>query len=158
MTVRKKIQDSPETGDTMDLSRHLTEVKRAIKQLPTDDEGAEMNENTNTAEADKSTDTAASSGPKKKVAAKKPAKKTVAKKKVSTKVPPKKKGTPAAPNPNAGVKLVDIVKGIKDMEQRKARRVLRGSKIKNPGRWAWVKGHADIAKATALLKEAAKGE
>lgn len=153
MTVRKKIQDSPETGDTMDLSRHLTEVKRAIKQLPTDHEGAEMNESTTPADKpDESTTTVKKKGP-----AKKPAKKTVAKKKSAKKVAAKKV---SAPNPEAGTKLADIVKGIKDMDQRKARRLLRDSKpkIKNPGRWAWQKGHADIAKVTALLKEAAKGE
>jgi len=140
MTVRKKIVDSQPSGDTMRLSRHLLRVREAIKNLPTD-EGANMqNDDTpGTAGSDAGSDASKTTVKKKpKKVVKKAAKKSTVKKVVKT-----------ATNQ---VTLAEVAKELK-MEPRTARRILRNSKVKNPGRWAWDKGSSGLAAAKKALKE-----
>jgi hypothetical protein len=122
MTVKKKVVLSTANCDSIDLTQSLTRVREAISQLPTE-EGVVMNENTSAA----ATESAA------------PVKKAV--KKVT-----KKKTAPAA-----SIKLADICRSLK-IEPRIARRVLRAEKVKNPGRWTWLKGSSEATKVTTLLK------
>lgn len=61
--------------------------------------------------------------------------------------------TPAAEN---AITLATICKDLK-MEPRKARRILRTAKVKNPGRWAWAT-KAEASKIEKLLKDADSGE
>lgn len=70
-----------------------------------------------------------------------------------------KKGTTvkkkAAPAEVAKTTLADVCKPLK-LEPRAGRRILRNAKVKNPGRWAWEKGSADLKKAQKVLADSQK--
>lgn len=153
MIVRKKILDTNKSGDILNLSPHLNRVREAIRQLSQDDEGVNM-ETPAAAAIDSSTSPESSATePKKTVkkvtkkAVKKTAKKAAPKKPVA--VPKKSSSKPAID----GTPLVAICQRLK-MEPRRARRILRTAKVKNPGRWTWTTV-PEVAKIEKMLKEAA---
>lgn len=131
MVVRKKASVDHTTCDSMDLSPELIRVRQAITHLPTD-EGAKME-----------TTTGSEASTTKKTPRKAPAKKA----KGST-----KKAAAEAAKANT-VSLPEICKPLK-LDPRAGRRHLRNAKLKNPGRWSWPKGSAELKKAEATLKAA----
>lgn len=63
---------------------------------------------------------------------------------------PKKSGTKKASKGEV-VTLKEICKGLK-VKPSAARKALRKAKVKNPGRWSWPKGSAEIKKVQDILK------
>lgn len=70
----------------------------------------------------------------------------VAKRKVTAMKTIVKKKTAAPTADGKRVYLADLAKGA-GIDAAKARRILRTTKIKNPGRWAWDKSDKDTIKA-----------
>jgi hypothetical protein len=133
MTVKKKVTTESKGHGRIDVSSHLKRVREAISQLPSEESEMETNQATES--------TAPKSGPKKIV------------KKTPAKAAPKKAPAKAAPAANTTT-LAEVCKSIKGMKPRRARRILRDAKVKNPGRWTWAKGSADQKKVEKLLKDA----
>src|SRR3990167_2898058 len=125
MVVKKKPVSSELLCDSIDLSEELLRVRGAITQLQPGD----------TTMANETASTPGNSTPK-------------TNKKTPTKKTPTKKKPPTGENL---VSLSDVCKELK-LQPRAARRILRDSKLKHNGRWAWEKNSSDLTKVKSTLK------
>ena len=144
MVVRKKIPQATKIHGKMDLSQELIRVREAIAELPEEERNLKLEGEEVKPETGDATAPADPENPKTK-------EKPMSKKKVAKKAVKKsaKKVNGAADN---GVKLAEVCKDLK-MKPAAARRVLRGANVKNPGRWTFPKGSADLARVKKVLSD-----